>query len=85
LRPPQGGAHDADAVIDHVHRGLVLEAARPDVHLEAELGEFLGEFEDIDHLAAGVGLPQRGLGGDVAVRGNHADARERRLRNNEQT
>ena len=78
-----GGANDTYALIDHIDLGLVLEATRPDVHLEAELGQLLGEFEHIDHLAAGVSLSQRGVGRDITVSGNHTNARERRLRKNE--
>jgi hypothetical protein len=78
-----GDSNHADAVVDDIDFGLVLKTPGPDVHLETELGELLGEFEDINDLATGVGLPQRGFGSDITVGGNHTDARERRLRENE--
>ncbi len=42
--------NDADPLGHRFQLGLVLKLPRPDVHLIAELGEFLGEFEDIDCL-----------------------------------
>ena len=69
------GADDADAGVDDVDLGLSLEAARPDVHLVAELGEFFGELDHVNHLAAGVGGAEGGICGDVAVGGDHRDAR----------
>jgi hypothetical protein len=69
------GADDADAGVDDVDLGLALEAARPDVHLVAELGEFFGELDHIDDLAAGVGGAEGRIGGNVAVGRDHRDAR----------
>ena len=62
-----GDAHDADALVDLVEFRLVLEAARIDVDLMAELCQFAGEFDDVDDLAAGIGGAERRIGGDVSV------------------
>jgi hypothetical protein len=78
--PAAGHADDAHPLVDEVELGLVLEAAGPDVDLEAELGEFLGELEDVDDLAAGVGGAQGGLGGDITMRGYQAEARQEAVR-----
>jgi hypothetical protein len=77
FRAAAGDADDADPLVDDIDLGLVLEAAGPDVDLIAQLGEFFGQFDDIDDLAAGVGGAERRLGRDVAVGRDHANARER--------
>ena len=74
-----GCAQDPDPLVDHVHLRLVLEAPGPDVDLEAEFGELLGQFQDVDHLTPGVGGAQGRLRGDVPVGRNHADSRQSRL------
>jgi hypothetical protein len=47
--------------------GLILEAPRPDVDAVSELGQLLGELQDIDNLTAGIGCAERRVGGYISV------------------
>ena len=66
-------ANELHAIGDRFDRGLALELPSEDVDRVAHAGEAFGEFQHVDHLAAGVGLAELWFGGDVAVGRDHHD------------
>src|SRR5688572_2929214 len=60
--------------MERLDRRLILEPAGHDVDPVAEASQRLGELQDIDDLAAGVGPAELGLAAHIAVGRDHQDS-----------
>ena len=58
---------DSYVRVDDVDFRLFFEAPGPDVDLEAELGQFLREFEHINDLTACIRRAERRIGCNITV------------------
>ena len=67
----EGNAPDAQAGAHVVDFWLILELPGHDVDPVPDVGELLGQLEDEDNLPPRVRSAELGLGGDVAMGGQH--------------
>ena len=74
--PTARHADDPHLLAHAIELGLILETPGPDVDLVAQLGELLGQLENVDDLTARVRRTKRRMSGHVAVRRDHGDSRK---------